>query len=494
LQRAVEETVVAPLREHSWTIHETRAVEAGEYILVDTERGGQRHKIAVLYSSAVANDVYQRLAREVEHIFVHGGLYQVESFARGITLPIEVLHDFHQLLLKWNAASAPGRFVPGAAVPIEAKPPKHRTLLAEAPIDAIWLRLRQLESVTLARKLVETRAHDASIELNAPAIAAKAEGLAYALRNAVDYYRGQQHTNVSQRVLNLYYGTLAFAFAEMLADPRGAKTLGEIEEWTKQGHGLYTIDGMSSDLEHLVVGVIASGFFPRWMSAMGFAVDTLPKKKPRAFDDLTSMGADTWLTIESLFARIPEVSDLFRDIFSSKPGWVTPAYDQKANRGATSLFSTRGHPPTAYALLLDDSARLSKEDIAAFPGPISEIVEVPAEGGGRHFRVAVNSAGKETWWDALPIHHSPFERTALVLPVFGVLGEYRAICLVLLYGLSIVVRYRPSVWRRVQEGDLDHLRVLIEAFLAVVERVLPEQFLERVTGQRVFVMQPGSRF
>ena len=60
--------------------------------------------------------------------------------------------------------------------------------------------------------------------------------------------------------------------------------------------------------------------------------------------------------------------------------------------------------------------------------------------------------------------------------------------------LSIVVRYRPSVRGRVQEGDSDHMKILIEAFLAVVERVLPEQFLESVTGQRVFAKQPGSFF
>jgi hypothetical protein len=38
------------------------------------------------------------------------------------------------------------------------------------------------------------------------------------------------------------------------------------------------------------------------------------------------------------------------------------------------------------------------------------------------------------------------------------------------------------------------MRVLIEAFLAIVERVLPEQFLEKVTAQRVFAKQPGSFF
>ena len=82
---------------------------------------------------------------------------------------------------------------------------------------------------------------------------------------------------------------------------------------------------------------------------------------------------------------------------------------------------------------MDDSARLTAEDIAAFPGPISQISEVAAEDAGRHFRVAVDVTGKDLWWDALPIHHSPFERNALIVPMFGGVGEYRAICIVLLF-------------------------------------------------------------
>jgi hypothetical protein len=109
-----------------------------------------------------------------------------------------------------------------------------------------------------------------------------------------------------------------------------------------------------------------------------------------------------------------------------------------------------------YVRFLDRSARLTKDDIAAFPEPISEIMEVEPDGPGRHFRVAVNHPVKNSWWDVLNVHHSPFERNALILPIFGGVSEYRAICVALLYTLSIVVRYRPSVWRRVQEGDLDH--------------------------------------
>lgn len=493
LREGAESKILAPLRTHGWTVTVESEVEHGEYMIVRAERGGHSHRVALMYTSGTENAVYKALAAQVEHIFINGQLYKLESFAYGIDKPVTTADDFHHVLIAWNSASAEGKFASGPQTPIEAKRPRHRTLLAEAPIDAIWLRLRQLASVTLARKLLESRAREATITLDAGVLNTKAEGMAFALRNAIDYFNVRDGQNVSQRVLNLYYGSMSFAFAEMLAAPTGPATLSEIEESTKQGHGLCTVDGEREGLEHIVVGAIATGFFPTWMKFLGLPTDALPKQKPKVYGDLAKQAATTWVTIERLFARIPEVADLFTDIFDAKPAWVTPIYDQSANK-MPSLYGKKEQPSTTYALLLDDSARLTGDDIAAFPGPISQITEVPSDESGRQFRVAVDNTGKKIWWDALPLHHSPFERTALIRPLFGVVGEYRAICVVLLYALSIVVRYRPSIWRRVQEGDLDHLRVLIEAFLAVVERVLPEQFLERVTGQRIFVKQPGALF
>jgi hypothetical protein len=58
-------------------------------------------------------------------------------------------------------------------------------------------------------------------------IQSKAQGVAYALRNASDYFQAKDGQIFSQRVLNLYYGSLSFAFAEMLAAPRGAKALSD---------------------------------------------------------------------------------------------------------------------------------------------------------------------------------------------------------------------------------------------------------------------------
>ena len=89
-------------------------------------------------------------------------------------------------------------------------------------------------------------------------------------------------------------------------------------------------------------------------------------------------------------------------------------------------------------------------------------------------------------------HKSPFTESSIILPVFDVITDYRAICVILLYALSIIVRYRPSIWRLIQEGELDHMRVIIEAFLVVVERVLPEEFLHKIIGQFMSVKQPGA--
>ena len=256
---------------------------------------------------------------------------------------------------------------------------------------------------------------------------------------------------------------------------------------------LYTVDGTSDGLEQIVVGVLPAGFFPAWVKSMGAPIAQFPESKPRRYSQLASAPADSWLTIEALFATIPELADLFSNIFTAKPRWLMPVYDQTANQGL-SLFGQPKPVTRSYVLLVDETARLTKEDIALFPGPISEIGEVPSEGAGRHFRAAVEHPPGNVWWESFLIHHSPFQRDALILPIFGVVSEYRAISVVLLYALSIIVRYRPSVWRRVQEGDLDHMRVIIEAFLAVIERVLPEQFLATVTGQQIVAKHSGSVF
>jgi len=185
LRQDAESELLAPLRTHGWTASIEREVERGEYLVIKAERAGVSHRVAIMYTSATDNAVYKALAPQVEHIFIKGELYKLDSYAYGITTPVSTANDFHSVLIGWNNDSATGKFAPHtSAAPIAAHPPKHRTLLSEQPIEAIWLRLRQLTSVSLARKLVTTRAANEGVLLDDEVARTKAEGLAFSLRNA----------------------------------------------------------------------------------------------------------------------------------------------------------------------------------------------------------------------------------------------------------------------------------------------------------------------
>jgi hypothetical protein len=498
LMTQVENAVVGPLKHHGWTVAIEREVSAGEYIVVKAERGRYVRTCGVLYSCATDNKVYKALESQVDAIFFQGEPYHQESFAHGVQKPVGSLDDFQATILEWNKASSDGKFAPdelselGADEDEEPFRDEHRLVLSETPIDAIWLRLRQFQSVKLAAKLIEERVRRAATTLPEDRIYNKAQGVAYALRNASDYYAASQTRNLSQRVLNLYYGSMAFASAEMLALPTGPSSLAEIEKITTSGHGLYTVEGATHDLQALVVGIIRNGFFTSWIATLGADVSWTPEGKAKAYEAIATKPGNSWLTLEQLFARLPELSDLYLEIFDSPTLWLHPNYDMMANRGGQGLFGARPAPETTYATFTDVSGRLTRDDVAAFPGALREIRQVNSSGGTRTFKAAVDHPGKKVWWDALDIHTSPLAPPAIIMPLFGHISAYRAICFVLLYALSIIVRYRPSVWRRVQEGDLDHMRVLIEAALVVVERILPQEFLASVMDVKVHAKQPGS--
>jgi hypothetical protein len=70
--------------------------------------------------------------------------------------------------------------------------------------------------------------------------------------------------------------------------------------------------------------------------------------------------------------------------------------------------------------------------------------------------------------------------------------QYRTIAAAALYALSIMVRYMPSAWRRIEGGDEDQYLALVTEALAVWERILPEQFLASIADEAIHTTQPGS--
>ena len=491
LRREVERTVLKPFRLHGWSAEIVREVDRDDCIKIAAQRGAVATRIAVLYSSSgISNARYRELSNEVVRIFFNGQPHMLDSFTRGVTVPVEPLGDFFPFLVHLNRQVDPDRSPPVNS----RRPPTVRRLTAENPLDSIIARLQQFTSKTLARRLVEKRADTEAIALLPEAIDSKAIGIAYSMRGALDYVVSTPRDALNRRVLGLYYGTMALAQAEMLASPSGPNDLDAVEGMTRYGHGLYALpQGGFADLR---VGVHASGFFPRWMEFLGHDISGYPKRRPKSAADLKNVPAGMACSLRDLFASMPEIDDLFAEVFGGPPGWILVAYDQKANARESVPDATARKASSTYGLFLDRSGKVSVESLKSAGWPLAEIRQAEDhEGTGTAFRARVDHVGHDLWWRVLPTHSSPFGNSpALLFPPVGGLQEYRTIAAVTLYALSIMARYLPSAWRRIEGGDEDQYLALVQASLAVWERLLPEHFLESIAGETVRTAQPGSWF
>jgi len=373
-------------------------------------------------------------------------------------------------------------------------PSREMRIESEQPLQHIWSRLRSLESVTLARRMLVRRGEAEETILPDPEIDSRASGVAYTVRTANDYFGSLRSVSLSQRILNMYYGVLALASAEMLARLESTKKdMHSIEEATKKAHGLITIEGPTNGFDDLIIVPKQSGFFASWLKVLGLPRNNFwSQKPPKRLDDL---GANTpCANVAELFGRFPELDELFEEVFpDTPPHWMSPRLDDKANPQRVSLGPPVQLPRATYIRLQPARGRLDPELPRRLDCGLEQLSLVSDR--PREFRALVRHPEHQFWHEALPLHvSSERRRGALIEPLFGSVREFRLLAFVLLYALSILVRYRPSVWRRVQEGDLDHFRTITEVFLDVAERVLPQRFLQAITGRGVYARLPGGLF
>jgi hypothetical protein len=108
-----------------------------------------------------------------------------------------------------------------------------------------------------------------------------------------------------------------------------------------------------------------------------------------------------------------------------------------------------------------------------------------------HFVGEVHHPAEELWWDYFEHYESARSGTSVIAPFWGT-SDALILHLVTLYALSIVVRYLPSLWQRIERGNLDHIRALLEGYMSEFDHVGSLMALERITGHRILLAQPGT--
>ena len=178
---------------------------------------------------------------------------------------------------------------------------------------------------------------------------------------------------------------------------------------TRNGHGLYTLPAPDGGFADLRVGVLKSGFFPQWMKFLRHDTTHYPDKRPRKETALENVPPDTFCLLRDLFASMPEIDDLFAEVFDDPPAWVSVDYDEKSNSPKLMRHATAKKSGSTYGLFLDRSGKISTRSLENAGWPLAEIRRVDDfEGSGAAFRARVDHAGHDIWWTVIPTHSSPF--------------------------------------------------------------------------------------
>jgi hypothetical protein len=123
--------------------------------------------------------------------------------------------------------------------------------------------------------------------------------------------------------------------------------------------------------------------------------------------------------------------------------------------------------------------------------PIAEITEEHNVATGRNDLTGVYThPSNEYWFKSLSLYHG-INGTSIIVPFWG-LNDVFLLHFVILYALSIVVRYLPSLWYEIDHGSLDHIKALLEEYIVITDRVLPRLAIERIAGINLRVLPPDS--
>jgi hypothetical protein len=376
--------------------------------------------------------------------------------------------------------------------------PRVERLVAEDTRQTIWLRLRRMTSSRLCRQIISARANAITPEV----LDHKAEGLAWAVRSALGYWESNP-ADLNAKVLTRYYAMLQISIAEQVASPNPKFDLEQAQRHTEQGHGLFTLrqpNATFPDSYH--VGSVMGGHFYSYCKYLGINLKQYAfEKRPREWAELDQVGQSRLVSVTDLLRRVPELQAVITEYLGAPPlslhvGYATRNIQIRSQRLRTGQ-PTDGPTPsgameTTFIAIYPSGPTVNEEYLKGLNLPVQNItVEHDSATKTSHLVGSFTHPAGDHWWQHLKTYKSGYCGTSLIVPFWGTADPF-LIHFVVLYAMSIVVRYLPSLWHEIEDSSFDHIRALIEHYLVIVDSVIPHLAVERITGVRLRVDQPGS--
>ncbi len=379
-------------------------------------------------------------------------------------------------------------------------------LVAENIAEAVWLRLRRLTSSTLCQRVIEARHPSLPVSV----LEKKGQEMASSVRSALGYWQSQA-ASLNAKVLARYYALLQMSIAEQLASPDSTADLKEIQSYTESGHGLWTITANGKNFPaSYMVACRNRGHLYEYCRFRG--IDLTPyvsKARPNSWDDLSAVERDRLISLADLLRRIPELQLLIEETLGTEPLSFHVASAMKNSivqsermqayaqmTGQVLLNPPIAEPSTVtYIEIYNHGQNCTSEYLNSFDLPIKNIrPEEDTVTKSSYFIGDFIHPSDKRWYQCLQTYKSGYCGTSIIVPFWGNIADPFIIHFMTLYALSIIVRYLPLLWHEIEDGKLDHIRALIEHYVVIVDNVLPQLAVQRLTGRRLNAVQPGSLY
>lgn len=264
--------------------------------------------------------------------------------------------------------------------------------------------------------------------------------------------------------------------------------LSEIEKITKNGHGMMTFGEAKSGLNDFYVGALSQGLFPAWLRHRGIDTSQFPKSKKEVMN-----AQQFYVSLQSLFYCIPELENIMLEIDDDfKPGYLFPYYDLGFNhiRSMSEKVYYQRKYYGSYIFMINQTLRAEESLIHQFQGRITLLGEYQDKiTNSEGWMVYVQHGKGKHHYEEYNLHKG-LSSGVLIKPVLGCTNDWDVYAVMILYTLSIIVRYMPNLWARIGHGDLDRYKAVIYQFSRVAERELIQIFLERLSGKKVIIQHP----
>ncbi len=479
---------------HGWTWEiESIHKEGDGFLIIKIEKNSIIKKFGIIYGQQVSKDIYSYIQNVADACLIYSMTFDSNcSFSRNFTKPLMLIKEFLNILKDWNKECETDVAEPYH--PKEYKIPSNVHLSAENPSEQCWMLINSLKSTEICKRYISQRFENLPFEV----INSKAEGISFLIQNVSDYYSIAQSQNITQRLLNLYYGTLSFMEADILMNSIEYNDLQSVESITKHGHGLCTfIPEENYSMEKLYTCLLKQGLFAEWLKVHGYDVTNFRESRVKKTNDI----GDYCYTFNSILSRLPELAVLMRLIDPNyHTGYLEPYYSLSLNQPSISFFkSDKGYQAQntgSYVIFKDESFSSNLEDVKSLIGPLEQFALCDDEDksfSNTKYKcysafIRHNTDNKNDKWDTfLNSHYNAYSPYSILIPLKGLKDDWSVYAVMTLYTYSIIVRYYPNIWRRMQFGEFDKYYAVCIQFANIIEKVLPHIFYEYISGQNLYI-------